>query len=618
MRRLTAPLAVSLASILQACGGTPTPIKGTAPSASAAVVEAPRGCDVAAMEAKGDLDGVLAALDRCPESSLAERMRRVDILVTLGDLALAKASAAEVAQRARGAGAEGESIRSRADAVLALESGAPRAKGEELVEAHALIDKARTEREPARWIDLARARHAIARATGAPGKPVLVARDSGQSMAGDRVLFQVTLRDVPDGDNTSGTAVVEVDPRSGALRAVRLISPGVRLDQSRPLAVLPGEPNAFIAQTDAGIRTFFSELDRPAIPRRGALTMSPDGKALVVDLDSEVTVIDVASWSERFTHHGQGGVLGRVTDDAFTLLAPDVSGTTERVALATGTSLLESRGAGALSADGRTLAVLSDDSGRPEGPPTFRLHLHGIDRKPTERVVSITTLTGFPSVGFDDKGHAMVSEYSPAMHSCILETRALVDVDTGKTLKIPKEQAYRDCPGSGASIELAPTASGLTASAASYSSDAQLVVSKNGVVVQRVPLAMNGGFNVTTIIATPDERFVLACGSGAAVGAFVVDVATGRTTFLSDIQDCSESVFRGARIVGTLGVRDLGSDQGSPDWPSLARPPFLGLSELAEISRVYVPTRTPGLHCRFDDVLEPYEVCGPPPPPPGH
>lgn len=613
---LRALVALAATPMLPACSG-PSTGRGAAPTVSASASEATaRGCDVAALEAKGDLDGVLAALDACGELSLDERMRRVDVLVTLGDVGPAKASAADVARRAREAGSAGDAIQERADRVLALDL-VPRSKRDEIADARALVDKARAEREPARWIDLARARHAFTRATGERGKPVLVARGAGQAMAGERALVQVVLRDLPTGDKQVATAVAELDPRGSTLRVVELITPHVLLDRSSPIAPLPGERGAFIMTTAGGLRAFFTERELRPIDTAGTLTLSPDGRSLVVDRTSDVTVIDLASWTERFTHSGSRSTVARVTDDAVTLVSSDPQGMNDVVDLVTGKLIVHTAGTGALSPDSRTLAVLADESDSSAPLSNVKMHLYGLDGALRERAVSITGSSGYSTVDFDRHGRARVSEYGPGSQVCLMEARALIDVSTGRTVPVPKDERYRDCPGAGTFVELEPTPTGLTAKAESYAPTPELVVSKSGVVTQRVPLAMSGGFGVTTIVATSDDRFVLACGAGAAAGAFVVDVGTGRTTFMSDILDCSPVAFTGSRFVGTLGVRDLASDQSAPDWPATVSLPLLGEALFDELGGGFAPTSTPGLHCRFGELVAPYEVCGPPPPAPG-
>ncbi|MFO0616851.1 MAG: hypothetical protein U0414_29925 [Polyangiaceae bacterium] len=594
-----------------ACSGA-SPRIGPASIASASAASsatAPPICDTTALEAKGDLDGVLEALGRCANLPLDQRMHGAELLVSLGEVAAAKEAASEIAASARERGGPGPELGARIDAVLATPDPAPRPLADVLAEVDALVARARSEREPARWIDRAKAKHALSRATGQRATPVLVGRTGIARWAAGHALFDVQVHGVPLGAQAeSATLVAELDAR-GALRGTRLLSPSVKLADIQSILRLPSPPGAFAAVTQDGVRAFFTGREVPALPAEGMLQLAPGGAVLVAYTYDHITAIDLASWKIRFGMTVTGATLARVTEDSLITTAGVANDLSQVIDLATGEPRIQLQGLGALSPDGHTLAALEGDVTQ---PGSYKLHVRGVAGSSTERTVPVPDVNA-PVLAFDGDAHVLVQDYvTVGMRGCSLVTRAYVDARTGQSLPIPKNNLNGSCGEMGA-LPMTYEASGLTAYAYPYS-ESELVVSPKGAAEQHVPLSVKDGFSVSGITGTEDGHYVVACGSGAFSGAFVLDVKTGASKFTASVDDCSPGVVEGHRMLGARGVIDLDSDSESPSWPELSAAPLFPEDRVEELSKLRVPTDTPGLYCRFGELLQPYEVCGPPPP----
>ncbi|MFO0615198.1 MAG: hypothetical protein U0414_21580 [Polyangiaceae bacterium] len=470
--------------------------------------------------------------------------------------------------------------------------------------AKTLVDKARWSRPPARWIDFAKAKHVLQRATGANAERVLLERGDFGAWAGDRVLAEAIVHTLPLG----GTAVdadvlLDFERSSGRLEATTLIAPIADLSVAGGVVELP--TGGFALQTPDGIQVRGTGHD-PARPldASGRLSLSPKRDLLVVTGD-RVTLFDVSTLAARSTV--DVAVRSPPVWSGDLLVMTEVEGHNVVVDPARGAALVDEVGSGALSPSGKTLAVLHDAPDASDGGG-WSVSLYELPSA-KKRVVALPgkAFTG-PSPRFDGEDRLVVTEPFSTSRSCTVVVFSIVDVPHGRALA-PPPGSDEECS---TAITIGPTPSGFTASVDPGVIRPELLVRQSGKEVHRVPLSMRDGFGFSGIQATADERFVFACGSGtAASGAFVLDVANGRTTFTPTLISCNYVSMRDGLLFTPSGLLDLGAD--SPAWPTLVPLPTMPHERLAELMKTgTVASDASGLFCRIGEVLQPLEVCGPP------
>lgn len=412
-------------------------------------------CDTAALEAKGDLDGLVDAVQACGDrASPAQLGLELDALVTLGEVASAKRRAAWVLSREAG-----EPHASRARAILDAPDPPTRARSELLREARALVVKARTEREPARWVELAKAKHAFMRATGANAERRLLVRGDDGAMAIDHPLWTVKALAVPPtvADALDADAITELDPRTGELRAIGLVHPPSNLDNVVALPALG--PSAFAVQTTAGIRVRFAETgtEAPTLEYAGTLTASPRGDVLIVHSSEGATAIDVRTWQPRWTVRRPLHDV-RVVDESVVSPGDAATGSNLVVDLATGAIVVDVMGLGAVSPSGESLVVLEATEPGRDGASmarTQRLRVYQLGGKREERTLEIPR-TASDVVEFASETEVRVKRYAATFGEC---ARTLVAFDL-------RADAGRVVPIEGPDpcvVTAGPTASGLLA-----------------------------------------------------------------------------------------------------------------------------------------------------------
>lgn len=557
-------------------------------------------------------------------------MQRIDVLVTLGEIPLAKRAAGalvELAARAPGS-AEATATAARARAVSELAEPPRRPREEVISGARSLVAKARSEREPGKWRDLAIAKHAMERAAGAAGERSLVVRTGSAAWGGDHALFTVRAfpfepRDgqIDEARSVAGIGVAESDPRdvalsSGALRGVALVIPGDMQTPWDPPVTLPHRSGAFAVQTPAGVRVLFTGQEPPPAPldAKGRLTLSPAGDVLVVSDGGVGSAFDTSTWQRRFQIELDAFTKPVVTATSAVWLSDVVDQPNVVVDLVTGAVRVKVTGVGALSPSGDLLARLQLDD---PVKRTWSLHLHPTDGAAARRVLEFTgSESAAQTVTFEGDSRVFVSSWDSFARHCHVTAVALIEVATGRKLPIPKGREEWDCPEDGATT-LGPTASGLTARMSP--ADAELTVSRSPIgggqaEPKRFSLKTKLMFTALSIATTRDERFIFVCGHADLVGTFIVDLASGRTAFTEAITECQGIATRGSSVVTPDGVLDLASDPTDAPWPALISAPFADASTLARAKESRsLPSDTNGLYCRFGELLAPYEVCGPPP-----
>lgn len=599
------------------------PSSSAPPRASASAVAVASACDTATLEAKGDLDGLLIALRDCASPTPAERMKRVETLVTLGDLADARAEADDVLVGAHAIPRTDETraLVARAEEVKALPDAPARAPADVIADARAVVVRARSEREPARWIDLAKTKHALVRALcggaacglGAKGERVLLTlgEKAQGAWAADRPLWNVVVHQVPLGaPPITGDALAAFDPRDGSLHAVELHVPASTLSQE-PVA-LPG--GGFAVQTPEGIRVRGTGHDPPTLATPGyafgILALSPKQDALVVSVSGHVVAYDVSTWRTRFDTEVSVPFAYSFVDDLLLSIGTELDTETVVLDVATGEVRLDVDATSALSPNRATLAVLVPDPASTFEQQKWFLQLFALPSLAKRTVDLSVTFSGAPSLEFAGDGAVLVKHKNFVYKDCVLETLARVDAKSATAIaRTAEDKRNVDCFGGVHTI--GPTSTGLTAAASYLVIDPTLVIHNAG-ASQELPLAMAGGFQITSLNVTDDSRFVAACGyAGQAVGSFLLDLATKRSTFVSPT-DCLLFSYRDGRLVTPEAVVDLRSDPSAPAWPARAAAPFTLEKAVAELPRTPHADQS-GLYCRFAEVLMPYEVCGPPP-----
>lgn len=221
----------ALSLLLAACG---------APQSSPSGVEKRSAeCAIGAadeLRRAGDLDGALALLQQCPESSTAALAAKMDLWIVLGDLDEARRAAMDLAKRE-------PSLRPRAEQVLALPE-----VDETSGDARSLISASRATRDPAeRRALLARARHLFVRLAGAPGRPVLLRNQGALGFAGNTPVWMVGVHELPvEGEPASLIALAAPDLERHVVSLERLFPEGSRVVE------WPGHPEAVIVSTPLG------------------------------------------------------------------------------------------------------------------------------------------------------------------------------------------------------------------------------------------------------------------------------------------------------------------------------------------------------------------------------
>lgn len=590
--------------VATACGRQPE--VSTAPGATASqFVEI--ACETGPLEAKGDLDGLVAAIEACGATTpLAQQMLRVDTLVSLGEVELAKVVAASVLASAKEPGRAAPLIAARAQAVVDMPEPPRRAADDLLAEAHALVERARASREPERWIALAKAKHALARATSESGQRCLIERGKYGMWAADHPIWSVVVHPVPivDEGRFEASAVTEVDARTGALRAVRLIAPAASLREQVVVALPTLGPSAFAAQTPAGIRVFYAPGDRAPIDHPGSIAATPDGETLLVwDSKKGIAALDVGKWRTRWEQPFPLQAP-RISNDAIVAGGDPSSGDAAVIDVATGEARLHEYGWGALSPSRDRLAVFVQ-KGTFEAPD-WRLLVVDLTTASPVRSTSVDASTIWPpKIAFDGEEKIRVTQRETMSRYCTLHPVAVVDARTGRI--VSRGGASTDCTV-WPPRESPPKLEGSQLSLTLEWSPDVLVVSRAGKEIQRVALPRaEGGTSLGDLALSADERYVAVCGrvGDAQDSSFVVELATGRATL---VRGCAAPSFFGTRLFTPTGLVDL---SGGTE-PLL--PPFVDEVEAKSLAnRSTVPTDTIGLHCRFGELLEPYEVCGPPP-----
>ncbi|MFO0618120.1 MAG: hypothetical protein U0414_36345 [Polyangiaceae bacterium] len=592
---------------------------------SASIAPRPCATDAAAKRAAGDLDGALDALSTCSEPTLGERLDRAELLLVVGDVAEAKAIARDVL--ADGRAATDASVLERATVVLTSADPPPPSKAEQVAAALAMARGAPEAPRSARLVALAKARHALTRATGEAGEPCVVERvDADGGWGADHPLWPVIVHPTaPDqADVFDRVAIGVIEPS------------GVRIDRLLPWHDDPfGDvqrlgPTAFALRSSGGIRVLFAAGDPPPLDVDGTMTRSSKGDLFAVATEEGVAVFSVEPFERRFTLEAAGSGRPSFTPDERFLvkaashpgaLVGGIVGRTYAFDLETRSRVVDEPGYGALSTSGATLAIVqASDIG-------VRLRLFTLGASSAPRDVELPVqVEGALFARFMSEDRVAVIEGRGAMQYSE-RTVAVVDVPTARIVAereptpltepplralLPKSRAL--VPAA-VSPPLGPLASGLVAAVttekpcASVCAPSLLVADTHAKrVLVDVPLATRGVFLVQRIEATRDERFLVACGASDAVtGAFVVDLEGIRWSFTGAIDACDRIPIEGHRVWTRSGVVDLDGVEGRP-WPSVLVAP---LASSADVVRSPPLPDGPGRYCRFGEVLAPLEVCGP-------
>lgn len=364
---------------------------------------------------------------------------------------------------------------------------------------------------------------------------------------------------------------------------------------------LPHVPGAIAVRVPGGARVLFTGSDPTLLPDEGRLTFSPKGDLLAIDSDTALSVYDTSTWTRRF----RAALTRRASSVRFSADGRHVvelydEGAAVIRSATDGASLGEEEGYGALSPAGKTLALLRLE-GEGEQRWTVRLVTLGPPIVKRDVPVTIPTMGGALEFQFDGESRVDVFAVVGAAMMRFGTHTTLASIDIARARDMPQAKPLRPFDDGQADIDsfaalqstagsllpagrvfvssnlhanpfLGPTASGFVAAetsttpaSAGMGGDALALFvadTKTRRVLSTAPLP--SGFGVLFMHATKDERFVYACGT---TGAFIADVVTGRTSYVTEGIDCYADALRGAHIWTTTGLLDLASDEADPAWP---------------------------------------------------
>lgn len=397
--------------------------------------------------------------------------------------------------------------------------------------------------------------------------------------------------------NTRPLVFGEVDAASHAI-AIR----GSVVASRYQLATVPGRPRVVLAPTATDTRILFGDQGDPdALADTGMVYPSKDGKLFAVRSYDAIALYEVAGFRRRFSaplHTSTGAVI--MNDRHLISLGGD-AGAIGVFDVKTGAPVYT--GFSPFSAASPSGAVLALAQTTEE--PKWVIDLVHVGAVPTTRRVSLSIAPYLPlELRFPTESLVEVDELESAamMQPGTSTNVARVDVATGTARAgdhirhsnddwmtdavarlesaarglLPLERTF--VGRSGWDLTFAgPTASGFVAAVtvlrdATAAGAAELFVAdtkKHAVLrTSRLPT----GLAPRAVWLTADERFVVLAGDG---GTFVLDVTTGRTSFVTDLTATSSSgsPIQGTWVWTTLGLRDLTSDEADPTWPALLPAP---------------------------------------------
>lgn len=632
---------------LSACGSPPT----GRPTTTIAAPSDDCGAALAkTAEARGDLDAELAALSRCREPPPSVLAARMELLVVLGDIDEAKLDAARLA-------AADPSRAPRAAEIQAM----PPARGG-LADARALARDGVAARDRGDTIvatrKLAMARHRYRRLAGAEPEPTLLSGTSSFGWTGDAPVWTLVARRFPLGDERSSVvAVGAMDPETHEVELTSLVDAS---GDYQPWSAWPGHSGAVAVAAKAGSVI----VGAPGKPRRldasGVSTFSPRGDLLAIATPSALVTYDTATWTKisdlpvkaqgRGAWLRDGSVYAEVGSEH--VLVADVRG--RHVILDE-----NEVPASALSASNAHLAVLTSRVVPNPDRLVYYVDLRAVDALDKPRLIrlDISMFHARPSLQFVGDRRLVVGERFSVAHGDYEEVEhAVIDVASGAVRRgagnvrggphhvrteraayaklsktvgpfVPRPRVLAEtaqfmspyATSSSASLVAATVGTpgrgcGNTGADCFLSEPSVMLVDahrKSLLHDVKIPLA---SIAMKLVTFTPDEATVFACGydgAGATPG-FVIDVASGQIG-ATPLTSCGDRALdeEGVRLLLEGGVVDL-QHQAGRSWP-LSFPTSWAPPDAAQVHRgaTALPEGTPGLVCRFGELVAPFAVCPP-------
>jgi hypothetical protein len=621
-------------------------------------------CGLAAardFETQGDLDAALAAISRCREPPPPVLAARMELLVVLGDIEEAKLDAARLAAavpshapRAAEIQAMPPADRRLADArALAREGVAARDRGDTIVATR----------------KLAMARHLYRRLAGAEPEPTLLSGGSSFGWTGNAPLYSLVAHRFPIGGERSGVvAVGALDPETHEVELTSLVDAS---DDYQPWSAWPGHSGAVAVAAKAGSVIVGAPGKPRRLDATGVVTFSSRGDLLAIATPTALVTYDTATWTKisdlpvkakgRGAWLSGGSIYAEVGPEHEHVLVADVR--EGRVILDE-----EEISADALSASNAYLAVLRYRVVPNPDRLVYYVDLRAVDALDKPRLIrlDISMFHGRPTLQFVGDRRLVVGERFSVAHGDYEEVEhAVIDVASGAVRRgagdvrggphfvrteraayaklsktvgpfVPKPRVLAEtaqftwpyATSSSAPDRLAPGSASIVAATAGTpgrgcgSVGADCFLSEPSVMLVaeaahrksllhdvKIPLA---SIAMKLVTFTPDEATVFACGyeeTGATHG-FVIDVASGQIG-ATPPTDC---VYRALDEKGVLlllegGVVDLRHHAGR-SWPLLFQTSWAPF-DAAQVyrDRTALPEGTPGLVCRFGELVAPFAVC---------
>lgn len=393
----------------------------------------------------------------------------------------------------------------------------------------------------------------------------------------------------------------------------RLVRPAILVDAKiEDVKAVRGRPGP-IAVPATGETQLIYAAGAPPLPDAGVLSVADDGALLAIRTPTAIAVYEAGTWKRRFStpveNAGpQADFLGdryvgcvRWQWDKPNVVVIDVE---------TGAFVAEEVGFASVSPAHRMLAVMSVSDDK---PGALRLVTLGAPKATTREL----PVDGVGSLVFDGETHVDLVEFKgyhdeqavlwrvdvgtgrvvPGPKFRVLDggtRRAIDELESTARSLLPRDRIFSPRTGRGQRTFVGPTRSGFVAavtmpanSTATTSAPGLFIANTNSrSVLHTVPLPAT--FQLTGLVATRDERFVIAC---AVDSAFFVDVTTGRTALRSGVLECAHptdptiAMIDGSLVWTPTGLLDLESDESDPAWPAL-----LGM-DLRECSALPLPPR---------------------------